>query len=229
MSRNRWYNRSSRRAERNVRSAGRRFAKPRHLPDPSAPGTPEIRDERSPPDTAGGGGSVHRGELHHLPGVGGRMMPGSCSTARTRSARCSARRRTRPASRSISTGSSGVAITHLHADHCSGLEDYGYYSYFGLGRRARIVAHPDVSARLWDGLLAAGMGAVRDPTRGPSVVKRFDDFFDLVPLDYAARSRLARSRSSVGRRSTRSRRRPSASGPAIGPWPSAPTRRSTRR
>ena len=48
-------------------------------------------------------------------------------------------------------------MSHLHADHCSGLEDYGFYSYYVLGRRARILAHPDVSARLWDGLLAAGM------------------------------------------------------------------------
>src|SRR5215217_5549736 len=31
-----------------------------------------------------------------------------------------------------------VAVTHLHADHCSGLEDYGYYSWYALGRRARI-------------------------------------------------------------------------------------------
>jgi ribonuclease BN (tRNA processing enzyme) len=80
---------------------------------------------------------------------------------------------------------SGVAITHLHADHCSGLEDFGYYSYFGLGRRARILAHPDVSARLWDGLLGAGMGVVRASPESPLVVKRFDEFFDLVPLDDA--------------------------------------------
>src|SRR4051794_10182808 len=30
----------------------------------------------------------------------------------------------------------GVALSHLHADHCSGLEDYAYYCYYALGRRA---------------------------------------------------------------------------------------------
>ena len=50
-----------------------------------------------------------------------------------------------------------VAVSHLHADHCCGLEDFGFYSYFVLGRRARLLMHPEVSARVWDGLLAAGM------------------------------------------------------------------------
>src|SRR5690242_2817330 len=50
-----------------------------------------------------------------------------------------------------------VAVSHLHADHCCGLEDYGYFSSSVLGHRARLLMHPDISARLWDGLLAAGM------------------------------------------------------------------------
>jgi ribonuclease BN (tRNA processing enzyme) len=75
----------------------------------------------------------------------------------------------------------GVALSHLHADHCSGLEDYGFYCYYALGRRATLAAHPEVSARLWDGLLAAGMGEVR-PVGAPPVRKQLDDFFDLHPL-----------------------------------------------
>src|SRR6202011_2164416 len=43
---------------------------------------------------------------------------------------------------------SAVALTHLHGDHCSGLEIYGFYSYYVLGRRAHVLAHPDVSAKL---------------------------------------------------------------------------------
>src|SRR4051812_14423853 len=42
----------------------------------------------------------------------------------------------------------GVAISHLHADHASGLEDFAYFTHFGLGRRATWLAHPEVSARL---------------------------------------------------------------------------------
>ncbi len=76
---------------------------------------------------------------------------------------------------------SAVLISHLHADHCSGLEDYGYYSYFALGRRGRVVAHPSVSAHLWDGLLSAGMGeGPARPGRASRCrpFKQLDDFFD---------------------------------------------------
>ena len=82
----------------------------------------------------------------------------------------------------------GVALSHLHADHCSGLEDYGFYSYYALGRRARLAMHPEASARLWDGLLAAGMGASRPRTdgTGPPIPYRLDDFFDVVPLSVSS-------------------------------------------
>lgn len=76
-----------------------------------------------------------------------------------------------------------VAVSHLHADHCSGLEDFGYYTYFALGRRARLAMHPDVSAKVWDGLLAAGMSEVRMEHDGPTVRKQLDDFFELISLD----------------------------------------------
>src|SRR5665213_2828673 len=42
-----------------------------------------------------------------------------------------------------------VAVTHLHADHCCGLEDFGYFSYFALGRKGNLLMHPHVSHRLW--------------------------------------------------------------------------------
>jgi glyoxylase-like metal-dependent hydrolase (beta-lactamase superfamily II) len=60
-----------------------------------------------------------------------------------------------------------VALTHLHADHVSGLEDYAYFSRFVLKRRARVLAHPDVSARLWQGVLGGGMGEVREAPTAP--------------------------------------------------------------
>jgi ribonuclease BN (tRNA processing enzyme) len=75
-----------------------------------------------------------------------------------------------------------AVVSHLHADHCSGLEDFGYYTFYGLGRRARIAMHPDVSARLWDGVLFGGMGEVRDEPGGPAVRKRLDDYFELTAL-----------------------------------------------
>src|SRR5690349_10495711 len=52
---------------------------------------------------------------------------------------------------------SAIFLTHLHADHASGLEGFGFYSFFAVGRRARVLAHPEVSRRMWEGHLAGGM------------------------------------------------------------------------
>jgi ribonuclease BN (tRNA processing enzyme) len=76
----------------------------------------------------------------------------------------------------------GVALSHLHADHCSGLEDYGYYNFYVLGRRGTVAAHPDVLARLWDGTLSGGMGEVRLPPDAAPVRRRLEDFFEAVPV-----------------------------------------------
>jgi glyoxylase-like metal-dependent hydrolase (beta-lactamase superfamily II) len=79
----------------------------------------------------------------------------------------------------------GVALTHLHADHASGLETFAFFCHFTLGRRLPIAAHPDVLARLWDGHLAAGMEQLL-PTVGADIVPRgLEDYFELHPLDGA--------------------------------------------
>jgi ribonuclease BN (tRNA processing enzyme) len=76
-----------------------------------------------------------------------------------------------------------VAVSHLHADHCCGLEDFGYYSHFALGRRAKVLMHPDASARLWDGLLAAGMELFQAKPDTPPLRKALSDYFELIDLD----------------------------------------------
>ena len=95
-----------------------------------------------------------------------------------------------------------VAVSHLHADHCSGLEDFGYYSYFALGRRARLAMHSDVSAKLWDGLLAAGMAEVQVERDGPILRKQLHDYFDLIPLDAQAPAPVAVGRFAIECRRT---------------------------
>jgi ribonuclease BN (tRNA processing enzyme) len=82
-----------------------------------------------------------------------------------------------------------VALTHLHADHASGLEGLGFFHRFALGRRARILAHPDVARRLWDGHLAAGMEQLLDSAGSP-VALGLDDHFDVVPLAEHASTRV---------------------------------------
>lgn len=76
----------------------------------------------------------------------------------------------------------GVAITHLHADHASGLEDFAYFNFFVLERKPLWLAHPDVSARLWDGLLSAGMGRSRLSAEGVSTRHELGEYVDLIPL-----------------------------------------------
>jgi ribonuclease BN (tRNA processing enzyme) len=79
---------------------------------------------------------------------------------------------------------SAVALTHLHGDHVSGLEDFAFYFRYALaGRRVPLLAHPDVAAKLWSGHLSAAMEwSVPEPGQ-PPVQRRFEDFFDLVALD----------------------------------------------
>lgn len=76
-----------------------------------------------------------------------------------------------------------VVLTHLHADHASGLEGYGYFSHFVLKRPARLAVHPAVSARLWDGHLAAGMECLMSAADHQVNHKGLADYFDVVPLD----------------------------------------------
>ncbi|WP_165226089.1 MBL fold metallo-hydrolase [Aquisphaera insulae] len=80
-----------------------------------------------------------------------------------------------------------AAISHLHADHCCGLEDFGFFTKLAVGRRARLLMHPDVSIRLWDDVLAAGMDApgttgAASPSAPP---RELGDFFELIDLDEA--------------------------------------------
>ncbi len=78
-----------------------------------------------------------------------------------------------------------VVITHVHADHCSGLEGLGLYARFVLDRRVRLLAHPMVAEGLWAGRLAGGMADVADSTGATWGNRRMvlSDYFDLEPLD----------------------------------------------
>lgn len=76
----------------------------------------------------------------------------------------------------------GVALTHLHADHASGLEGLGYFSFFALQRRARLVVHPAVAADLWHGHLSAGMGQLIGPGETQPGPRGLEDYFDVIDL-----------------------------------------------
>jgi ribonuclease BN (tRNA processing enzyme) len=90
---------------------------------------------------------------------------------------------------------SAVVLTHLHADHSSGLEGLGYYSYFYLRRKLPLIAHPAVLARLWEGHLAAGMEQLLPAVGAPFVEKTFDDYF--APKELREGGALAFGRFSI--------------------------------
>lgn len=86
-----------------------------------------------------------------------------------------------------------VILTHLHGDHASGLESFGYFNTFALGRKPVLYAHPDVSARLWEGHLAAGMEQLMtlDEQGGRCFIERsLDESFELRGLDVDAAVRF---------------------------------------
>jgi len=78
----------------------------------------------------------------------------------------------------------GVIVSHLHADHCSGLEGIGYYSRFLLGRKMTLAIHPDVLEHLWDGHLRAGMEHLKSAPDGPAMKLGLEDYFDVKPLHF---------------------------------------------
>jgi ribonuclease BN (tRNA processing enzyme) len=77
---------------------------------------------------------------------------------------------------------SGLVLTHLHADHSSGVEGLGYFSFFVLKRKLPLLAHPDVSRRLWEGHLAAGMEQLIRTPGGAPEHQGLDDYFEPLPL-----------------------------------------------
>lgn len=76
---------------------------------------------------------------------------------------------------------SAIALTHLHADHASGLEGFFYFSCFVLKRQPTLLAHRDVLERVWPDHLAAGMDCLMDSQHAPRSM-RADEYFSSTPL-----------------------------------------------
>ena len=84
----------------------------------------------------------------------------------------------------------GVLQTHLHADHCSGLEGLAYLAWFLRGAPLPIAAHPEVVRDLWDGSLRAGMEMLMTIPGYPEALgaepvftqNNFEKFFAHQPL-----------------------------------------------
>jgi ribonuclease BN (tRNA processing enzyme) len=76
----------------------------------------------------------------------------------------------------------GVILTHLHADHASGLEGIGFFSRYVLNRKMPLITLPAVGAEVWPRHLAASMEWSLQHVGEPPVQSTLDQFFDLIPL-----------------------------------------------
>jgi ribonuclease BN (tRNA processing enzyme) len=75
-----------------------------------------------------------------------------------------------------------LVLTHMHADHVSGLEGLAYYNKFFLNRPLKLLADKGVSEHLWSGHLSAGMQFARQEQGGQIVEYRMSDFIELHDL-----------------------------------------------
>ena len=78
----------------------------------------------------------------------------------------------------------GLALTHNHADHASGVEGWAFYSAYHLRRKAVLAAHPLVSKPLWDRHLAETMSPSAPPDAPDDVNRAY--YFDVRDLDESA-------------------------------------------
>ncbi len=76
----------------------------------------------------------------------------------------------------------GVILTHLHADHVSGLEGLAYFKHFVCQGRTTLLSHPEVGEVLWPKHLEVSMAELIDPSLEPMQRKGFEDYFDYRPL-----------------------------------------------
>jgi ribonuclease BN (tRNA processing enzyme) len=78
-----------------------------------------------------------------------------------------------------------VLITHLHGDHCGGLEQLLFWRRFVTGRRCHLYAIPAVLADLWSTRLKGGMDTLMD-AHGARTTLALSDYAEVHPLDAVA-------------------------------------------
>ena len=86
---------------------------------------------------------------------------------------------------------SATIVTHLHADHCSGVPIIGLYNKFELSRSALVAGGPEIMERIWPDFLAAGLDAILDNDLGRIRLATFEDYFTGQVLQPGQTNKLA--------------------------------------
>jgi ribonuclease BN (tRNA processing enzyme) len=74
-----------------------------------------------------------------------------------------------------------VLITHLHGDHCGGLEQLLFFQRFVTGTRVKLWAIPEVLADLWETRLKGGMEVLMNQA-GEKRKLTLADYAEVCPL-----------------------------------------------
>jgi ribonuclease BN (tRNA processing enzyme) len=80
-----------------------------------------------------------------------------------------------------------VLLTHLHGDHCNGIEEFAYMKkYLDCGRQAHLYLLPELIGPLWENRLKASMGG--RPGEEP---RTLDDYYEVHRLPPGTANRIA--------------------------------------
>ena len=70
-----------------------------------------------------------------------------------------------------------VIVTHLHADHCSGVETYGFYKRFIQRKLGALHGTGETLTNLWEHHLYGGMAILEDMVTGKRAVATPNDYY----------------------------------------------------
>jgi ribonuclease BN (tRNA processing enzyme) len=79
-----------------------------------------------------------------------------------------------------------LILTHVHGDHCNGVECFGFYKLFVQKRKPRLWSIPEVTGPLWDHRLRAPMERLWNAEFTASRDLTLTDYFDVRTLAFGA-------------------------------------------
>ncbi|MBN1865886.1 ribonuclease Z [Candidatus Sumerlaeota bacterium] len=99
------------------------------------------------------------------------------------------------------SGIGDVIVTHLHGDHCNGLESLLFYRKFMTKRTGRVTIYalPEVCEALWPRKLSVAMEGREIPRLGITETFRAEDYFRTCPVDQGEPFRIGELEFSIFR------------------------------